>query len=78
MRATVSKWGNSLALRVPRGLAEDAHLAEGAEVELFVQDGRLVVEPVLVIRLETLLAGITPENLHDEHFTDAPRGREAW
>jgi antitoxin MazE len=80
MRATVRKWGNSLALRIPRGLAEDARLSDGAEVDIAVQQGRLVIEPVATpdLSLEQLIAGITPENLHREQFADSQRGAEAW
>jgi antitoxin MazE len=78
MRATISKWGNSLGLRIPRGLAEDAGLTEGSVVELRVEDGRLVAEPVAVETLESLLARVTPRNRHRELLVDAPRGRETW
>ena len=78
MRATISKWGNSLGLRIPRGLAEDAGLTEGSVVELRVEDGRLVAEPVAVETLQSLLARVTPSNRHRELFVDAPRGRETW
>lgn len=80
MRATVRKWGNSLALRIPTGLAEDARLSDGVEVEIAVDAGRLVIEPVADREpaLEDLLAGITPENLHGEQFADSSRGAEAW
>ena len=78
MRATVSKWGNSLGLRIPRGLAQDAGLAEGSVVELRVEDGRLVAEPVAVENLEALLSKVTTKNRHEELLIDAPRGREAW
>ena len=78
MRATVSRWGNSLGLRIPRGLAEDAGLAEGSIVELRLEDGRLVAEPVAVEKLEALLARVTSKNRHRELFIDSPRGRETW
>ena len=80
MRATVRKCGNSLALRIPRGLAEDAHLRDGAEVDVAVEGGRLVVAPVAApeVSLEVLLAGVTPENLHGEQPADGARGTEAW
>ena len=78
MRATVSKWGNSLGLRIPRGLAQDAGLAEGSVVELRVEDGRLIAEPVAVESLEALLSKVTTKNRHEELLIDAPRGREAW
>lgn len=80
MRATVSKWGNSLALRIPSSFARDAHLTDGTEVEISVKSGRLVVQAVqpAEIPLETLLAAITPENVHREQHTGRARGAEAW
>ena len=76
MRATVSKWGNSLGLRIPRGIAEDAGLAEGSLLDLRVENGRLIAEPVVVENLESLLAKVTPKNVHRELLVDSPRGRE--
>ncbi len=63
MRTKVRKWGNSLGVRIPSGVAADAHLEEGAEVDVTVRDGELVIVPVL--SLTQLIAGITPENLPD-------------
>jgi len=45
MRAHVRKWGNSLALRLPRTLAADANLEDGSPVELTLDRGRLVAAP---------------------------------
>jgi antitoxin MazE len=78
MRATICKWGNSLGLRIPRGLAEDAGLTEGSVVELRLEDGRLVAEPVGVEKLDALLARVTSKNRHAELLVDSPRGRETW
>ena len=78
MRATICKWGNSLGLRIPRGLAEDAGLTEGSVVELRLEEGRLVAEPVAVEKLEALLARVTSKNRHSELFVDSPRGTETW
>jgi antitoxin MazE len=78
MRATVSRWGNSLGLRIPRGIAEDAGLAEGSLLDLRVENGRLIAEPVVVENLESLLAKVTPKNVHRELLVDSPRGLEIW
>lgn len=80
MRVRVQKWGNSLALRIPRSYALETALASGCEVDLSLEDGRLVVTPVTLpeYRLEDLLAGITPENLHGEIDTGPSVGAEAW
>jgi antitoxin MazE len=80
MRATVRKWGNSLALRIPSGLAEDARLTDGTEVDIALRDGRLVIEPVTgpELSIAELVARITPANLHREQFPDGARGAEGW
>ena len=46
MITKIQKWGNSLGLRIPKGIAEDAHVAEGARVDLKVENGRLVIAAV--------------------------------
>lgn len=76
MRVTVSKWGNSLGLRIPRGVAEDAQFSEGSVVDLRVEGGRLIVEPLDAVDLGDLLARVTPENLHGDALHAQPVGRE--
>jgi antitoxin MazE len=80
MRTVVRKWGNSLGVRIPSGMAADVQLVDGTEVEIVVADGRLVLAPVRApqVSLAELVAGITPENLHQAILDDAPRGSEAW
>jgi len=78
MRTQLARWGNSLAVRLPRPVADAAGLREGATVELEVVDGVIRLVPSRPsFTLEELLAGITPENLPDESFDDRPRGQEA-
>ena len=78
MKTRIQKWGNSLALRIPKPLADEAGLDENAEVELTMRDGQLIVQPAAHFTLEALLAQITPENLHDEIDSGSPLGNEAW
>lgn len=77
MRTRIAKWGNSLAVRLPRQVAEAAGLGEGTTVDLEVSDGvvRLAVARPRYT-LEELLAQITPENLPTEIFDDGPHGQE--
>ena len=78
MMAQVQKWGNSLALRIPKAFAEEASIANGTQVELSLRQGSLVVHPVVPQKFDffTLLAGITPDNVHDECDTGEPVGKE--
>jgi antitoxin MazE len=79
MRAQIGKWGNSLALRIPSSLAQEAALQEGSPVNVSIDGGRVVVTPVVaepVVDLEQLVAGITPENRHEEYDFGKAVGNE--
>ena len=80
MQTKVQKWGNSLGVRIPRGLAEEVGLGAGTEVSLTVKDGELVLRPSLPsqLRLADLLAGVTPENIHTSVDTGDAVGAEAF
>ena len=80
MLTTVQKWGNSLGVRIPKPLAQDASLKEGATVQMMVQDGRLVLEAQSAPRyeLDTLLESVNRKNIHREISSGAPVGKEAW
>jgi antitoxin MazE len=83
MRTHVQKWGNSLALRIPKSFAAEAHLSQDSPIELSVVGGRLVITPVAddgadLADLDELLAGVTEHNLHGEVSTGKPVGNEAW
>lgn len=80
MLTKVQKWGNSLALRIPRSVAVDAQIENDSLVEISLVDGQIVVKRVVTPKwtLEQLLAGVTKENLHHEVDTGEPVGNEGW
>ena len=80
MRATITRWGQGLALRVPRKLALEAGLSEGAEVELTAHPGGLDVAAVAghVPSLAELLAQITDANRHEAVDSGPAVGAEVW
>jgi len=80
MKTRIQKWGNSLALRIPKSFATETHLEQGALVEVTCHDGKLIIEPLRQppVTLEELLKDVTAENLHDEVDTGPPVGREVW
>lgn len=80
MDATVRKWGNSLAIRLPRAFAEELGLGDGAAVDLSLTDDGLLLTPARprAPRLEDLLAGVTRRNLHGEVDTGRSVGSEVW
>jgi len=74
MLTKIQKWGNSLALRIPKAFALDAHLENESLVEVTVESGKISVTPVRGVRwtLDELLDGITDDNLHAElNFSQA-------
>jgi antitoxin MazE len=80
MVGNVSKWGNSLAVRIPQHLAKEIGLIDGVEVEIVAIDGSLTIKPrrQKQYSLEELIAGITPENRHAEIDTGVSLGEEVW
>ena len=80
MKTRVQKWGNSLALRIPKSFAEEAGLRVNAAVELSLRKGALVVRPVAPQppTLEELLRGVTEDNIPGEWDTGLARGKEVW
>jgi antitoxin MazE len=80
MKLKIQKWGNSLALRIPKALAIEANVELGSTVELSLSNGELKIKPIedREYTLEELLSGITAENIHDEVTTGIPQGKESW
>ena len=80
MKTKVQKWGNSLAVRIPKPFAEEIGLQAQTAVEISIKEGKLVVSrlPRSSIKLGDLLEGITAENLHGEFDTGSAVGNEAW
>ena len=75
MQVTVGRWGDSLALRLPRELADEARLVEGSTIALEVDRGGIRVAPVRRrLRLAELLEGEPPA----EFDWGRPTGAEAW
>jgi len=80
MKTRVQKWGNSLALRIPKSFADEVGLDPNSSVEMSLRDGKLVVVPSEKPKftLRQLLARVTEENLHHEIDTGPAVGGEVW
>jgi antitoxin MazE len=80
MKATVKKWGNSAAIRIPSSLMRATHLKLDSVVEVREEAGSIVIKPVRrkTHDLNDLLKGITAENLHSQVDFGEPRGKEVW
>jgi antitoxin MazE len=78
MNVMLSRWGNSLAVRVPKEAVEEAGLQEGDRLDVVVDRGRLVLVPRLAKpSLDDLIDGITTENLPAAEFGNIVGG-EVW
>ena len=79
MRTRVQKWGNSLAVRIPKPFAEGAGLRPSSEVEVSLEKGEVRLSPVRPRwKLRQLLSKVTKRNLHTEVDSGLAVGREAW
>ncbi len=80
MHIRVQKWGNSLAVLIPKPFAHDAEVKEGTILNLSVSDGKLVADPVRrkKFTLRQLLAKVSKKNLHAEVDFGSSVGREVW
>jgi len=80
MKTRVQKWGNSLALRIPKSFATEVGLQRETSVEVSLTDGKLVITPVFQPKptLKQLLAKITKDNLHNEVDSGPAIGNETW
>jgi len=83
MSTKVQRWGNSLAVRIPDDVVEDAGFVPGTEVTVQKVRNTVVIAHVKDKRkrptLAELVAKITPENRHDYQWNDVePMGKEIW
>jgi antitoxin MazE len=80
MHAKIQKWGNSLAIRIPKPFAVETQLENDSMVDISVVEGQIIVKPLVKAdwTLEELLAGINKENIHNEIDTGNATGNEIW
>jgi len=78
------RWGNSLAVRIPKAVADALNVSNGKRAELIVENGALVLRPIHKPRrkprytLDELLSGMTRDDVPQEVDWGSPRGNEAW
>ncbi len=77
MQAHLTRWGNSLGLRIPKDLAGRFRLTEGARVELEAQGDHIVISMPARYELSEMLAGLTPAAMSDAFDWGEDFGREA-
>jgi len=79
MEITVRKWGNSLAVRIPKVYADEIKIDQGSKLTIKREATKLIMEPINKGEvLHALLAKITDENIHEEIETGGRVGNEGW
>lgn len=80
MKTCVQKWGNSLALRIPKSFAAEVGLDPNSSMEISLKDGKLIVASVAKPKftLRQLLVQVTEDKLHHEVETGLPMGVKVW
>lgn len=80
MRIKIQKWGNSLALRIPKAFAFQSKIIEDEYVELILEKNKIIIEPVKKKKysLKELVTGINKDNLHNEIDFGEQVGNEYW
>lgn len=79
MKAQMVKWGNSLAVRIPKPAIEEARLKEGDHLEIEASEGKIELRRVSKAKnltLAQLVGQITPENRYTEISSGSETGRE--
>ncbi|VAX25095.1 Programmed cell death antitoxin MazE [hydrothermal vent metagenome] len=80
MKTKVQKWGNSLAVRIPKAYAGEADVRYGDDIDIAIHEGKIMITPLKAKKyeLKTLLSRITKKNLHAEIDTGSSVGGETW
>ena len=80
MQTKITKWGNSLALRIPKSFALNANLKQNEVVDLSIEKEKIIITPIYEkeYSLKELLDKVTESNLHGEFDTGEPVGKEIW
>jgi antitoxin MazE len=79
MKTTIQKWGNSLAIRIPKNITKETKVSEGSNINIITENGKKILNPTTKeYSLKELLMKITNENIHLEVSSGNYVGGEIW
>ena len=76
-KSRIARWGTSLAVRIPKPIAEQWGVQEGSAIEMVSQGDQIVMRKG-TYNLKDLLEQVTPDNLHPEVDSGPAQGSETW
>jgi len=77
METTISKWGNSLGVRIPQAFVKQIGLEEGMTLAMDIVGDSIIIRPIQY-SLDEMLKKIRPDNIHSEVKVGPSKGKEAW
>ena len=77
MQSHIQKWGNSLGVRIPAGIAKQLHLHSGSPVALKIENNQIIIQ-VAKYDLDTMVNAINSKNKHHLQFDNKQIGNEEW
>jgi antitoxin MazE len=77
MLSHISKWGNSLGVRIPQAIAEQAGIYEGISIQLIIENNHILIKKK-TDSLKSLLSKVNAENIHHEIESGTAVGKELW
>ena len=80
MLTKIQKWGNSLAIRIPKSFANQTNLSNGSSVDLNIRKDSLIITPFNSdeYNLDAMIKRINNENLHEEISFEDAVGKELF
>ena len=78
MQTKIQKWGNSLALRIPKSFAIETQIVDGSDVDLHLDNNQMIITPIKKkkYKLNDLLLEVNDSNIHEEIDFGKPVGKE--
>jgi antitoxin MazE len=80
MQTIIQKWGNSLAIRIPKSFSKETGIIDGSSIEMSLDNGKIVIKPLISKskQLDILLKKINLKNIHTEMDFGVAQGGEIW
>lgn len=78
MLTTISKWGNSLGVRIPKAVLNASGLKEMDDVSVSVEDNRIIITKAMPTSIKELFEEYPEADNQEEIDWGEPQGEEIW